>query len=400
MMRFIQLLFLIASICLGQIGGGGSGGGGTKGIPQNRVVKGAGASPVTGSNCVVTGAGNADLTCPGSVATGDASTSGKLELKGKTSNNTVTVTVNDSTQAQSIVLPAAAPTAGAFMRSLDTGGTLDWFGVFGAGTRAATVDHSLVTLGDCAQFKSAGTGGTGQLVSTPCSGGGSVTGGTTNNFTYWTGATTLSATDRIYWNPTFNLPYWFTHTGYNETTYGGAFYGRRSGTPAFDQFSFDFRDAGTGGRIRFVPPSGNTTTATITSPFAGSASSDKWIMDGFYLNPLLSNYYQGSNLTTSQSAATIYTSIGNGTIDGNSGYIRTVCVYIEYVSGAGSVTGTINWTGQAAARSYTTPSVNSANPVYNECKPVRSKNDGSNYPIQHSTTVTGTISYQYGINIL
>ena len=250
---------------------------GTVSLATIKNSAGGTSAPVTIGNCTVGGSSNGDLSCPTSVQAGDASTSGAMDLKAKTSGNIVTETVDDSSAAYTLVKPAAAPTAAGQTQKSGTnsGGSIwpftwdspVWAGsLVGGKSSVPTFDTTVITAGDCTAW-----GSLKQLISQPCSGAPVTGSGATGKMVTWTSNTALGAsTNWSYDGATLIVP------GIQSSQSTGSMVMHAvTGSAGAQEPYLDFRSAlwsgmPAGGGIRWLADDGTTVLASIMSSFSGS----------------------------------------------------------------------------------------------------------------------------------
>lgn len=142
----------------GATGATGPAGGGLSGLTAGAIVNAATPTSVQTPSATTTLDSSGNIATPGSVTAGNgSSTTGVLNLKGKTSGNTVKRTVSDTTAAATITDPGT--------------------------TGPSLVNNGTPTSGQCPQYS--GTDGT--VISVACGGGGGGSGvGATVPYTGWT----------------------------------------------------------------------------------------------------------------------------------------------------------------------------------------------------------------------
>lgn len=348
-------------------------------ISLNTFADLSASSATSLGNCSVSGSSSGDLACPGSVQSGDASTSGALDLKAKTSSNTVTMTVDDSSSAYSIVLPASGPSSGNTFKVGSSSGAgfalsfaSPWWVTdgYGGASKVQTVDSTQVTLGDCAKFDAS----TGKLVSTPCGSGGSGSGTTVPNGTAsgqipnWYNSA-MRTSNCLGFNQ-YSVASWCWDTG--QESYGGGptLYKYRLLDVTLSPSPDYVTTFTTHNRIRFLTSTGTEGSSINLDTSTAYGTLSNFTLDTTNTISALSSYVKqlasstwsptSGQLTSSDGSATILTYANTGTAP----IQASVSWRFPSTATGGTVTITLAWTENSTnnSRSYAkTVTLNSTN---------------------------------------
>ena len=344
----------------------------------SNLVSSGGSSNNLGS-CTVTGLGLNNLTCPASLGAGDPSTSGSLDLMGKTSGNIVTIQADDNTAAYTLHPPASVPVANEVevVTNVAAGvATKNWMPLLGAGINFGTFDPARITAGDCAKFDSI-TATIYTVISTPCSTGTSLSGGTINQYAYWTGPSGLTSTPYMKQGSSNAFGALDSPTLLDSKGCTFGMVGSGSAPPQ-SYLLYDCSGAPSGDVSTFYLIDKNFNMAQISSTGAG------WAMSGISFSGVVkpsSQLFQASR-TASLTSTTLVTY--------TSPKAYFVGYYVAVNSGTGSVTLTYSWTDAGGtARTYSPTAISGAG-TYSQGNLTTTLGSGNLTVI---TTVSGTINY-------